>query len=140
MLTATKGNHNDQAHHFHARRRHRAQFRYDQLCRAEAGPESEGSGADLLQARDRRKLILTHTDQPNNKPTEHPRTTTMTKLISTLAVVITLITTSAAGAQTRQRQELVNRPAPNVTIPVSGAEWWQNKGNSEDMGYTSRGR
>jgi hypothetical protein len=63
----------------------------------------------------------------------------MTRLIiSTLAAAITLITASAAGAQTRQRQELVNRPAPNVTI--SGAEWWQNKGNSEDMGSTHRGR
>jgi len=42
---------------------------------------------------------------------------------------ILTITASAALAAPRQKKPpTINRPAP-----MSGAEWWQNKGNSEEM-------
>src|SRR6266550_6814591 len=98
MLTATKGNHNDQAYHLDARRRNRTQLRVHQLRCAEA----EGPGADLLHAGDRPRVILTQTI---NQSTDHrhSRRTTMTKLvISMLAAAIALSSVSTSFAAPKQ--------------------------------------
>src|SRR6266567_3784437 len=102
MLTATKGNHNDQAYHLDARRHHRTQLRVHQLRCAEADPEAEGPGADLLHARDRPRVIL---NQTINRSTNHrhSRRTTMTKLIiSMLAAAIALSSVSTSFAAPKQ--------------------------------------
>src|SRR5882757_2460585 len=103
MLTATKGNHNDQAYHLDTRRRHRTQLRVHQLRCAEADPEAEGPGADLLHARDRPRMILTQTINQSTDP-GHSRRTTMTKLIiSTLAAAIALSSVSTSFAAPKQK-------------------------------------
>jgi hypothetical protein len=49
--------------------------------------------------------------------------------VSTVLAAILTITASAALAAPRQKPPpTINRPAP-----ISGAEWWQNKGIAEDM-------
>ena len=49
--------------------------------------------------------------------------------VSAVLVAILTITASAALAAPRQKQPpTINRPGP-----MSGAEWWQNKGIAEDM-------
>jgi len=51
--------------------------------------------------------------------------------VSAVLAAILTITASAAVAAPRQKQQpLINRPAPT---PISGSEWWQNRGNAEEM-------
>src|SRR3954471_21907719 len=108
MLTATKGNHHDQAHHLNARRRHRSHLRFHQLCRAEADREAEGSRANLLHARDWPRVILTQTVNQSTD-VRHSRRTTMTKLIiSTLvaAIALTSVSTSFAAPKQTPKQKV----------------------------------
>jgi hypothetical protein len=49
--------------------------------------------------------------------------------VSAVLAAIFTITASAALAAPRQKQPpTINRPAP-----ISGSEWWQNRGNAEEM-------
>ena len=58
-------------------------------------------------------------------------------LSAVLAAILTLTASAAALAAPRQKHPpTVNRP----TAPMSGAEWWQNQGNAEDMGIPYRRR
>ena len=50
--------------------------------------------------------------------------------ISAILAALLTITASAAVAAPRQKEP----PTVNHPTPMSGAEWWQNKGNAEDMG------
>jgi hypothetical protein len=60
--------------------------------------------------------------------------------VSAMLVAILMINVSAAVAAPRQKnQALVNRPPP-ITVPITGAEWWQNKGISEEVGIPYRRR
>ena len=55
--------------------------------------------------------------------------------VSAMLVAVLMINVSAAGAAPRQKnQALINRPAPiAVSRPGTGAEWWQDKGYSEEV-------
>ena len=57
--------------------------------------------------------------------------------VSTVLAAILTITASAALAAPRQKQPpTINRPEPptiNRPAPISGAEWWQNRGIAEEM-------
>ena len=56
----------------------------------------------------------------------------MTKLIiSTLAAAIALSSASSTFAAPKQKASAQSESRP---LPETGAEWWQNKGNAEDMG------
>src|SRR5712672_1725159 len=56
--------------------------------------------------------------------------------LSTVLAAFLTITASAALAEPRQKQPpTINRP-----VPISGAEWWQNKGIAEEMGVPYRSR
>ena len=56
--------------------------------------------------------------------------------VSAVLAAILTITASAALAEPRQKQPpTINRP-----VPISGAEWWQNKGIAEEMGVPYRSR
>jgi hypothetical protein len=57
---------------------------------------------------------------------------TMFKKFTISAVLAAIVATTASAAFAAPRQSpppTVNRPAPNT-----GAEWWQDKGNADDMG------
>jgi hypothetical protein len=57
-----------------------------------------------------------------------------------MLVAVLMINISAAVAAPQQKnQPLVNRPPP-ITVPDTGAEWWQNKGISEEVGIPYRRR
>jgi hypothetical protein len=49
------------------------------------------------------------------------------------AVVATMVSTAFASPRHNRPSQTVNRP-----VPSTGAEWWQTKGNSEDMGIVYR--
>jgi len=55
--------------------------------------------------------------------------------VSAMLVAVLMINVSVAvGAPRQKNQQLVNRPAPTtVNRPVTGAEWWQDKGYSEEV-------
>jgi hypothetical protein len=56
---------------------------------------------------------------------------------SAALIVIVTATTSTAFARSHH-SNLAGRHNNNVRVPISGAEWWQNKGIVEEMGYHYR--
>ena len=66
-------------------------------------------------------------------------------IISTLAAAVVLSGMSSSFAAPKQKvQEQISSPKlnsqDNGTVPMTGAEWWQNRGNAEDMGMVYRSR
>jgi hypothetical protein len=60
----------------------------------------------------------------------------MFKKYALSAILAALLATAASAAFAAPRQAqpaTINRPPP-----ATGAEWWQDKGNSEDMGVPYR--
>jgi hypothetical protein len=73
----------------------------------------------------------------------------MLKKFTFLAALIVIVTTLTSAAFARSRHSHLSdrhnnvRVYGNVRVPISGAEWWQNKGIIEEIGYhyrTSRHR
>ena len=54
--------------------------------------------------------------------------------LSTILAAILATTISAAFAGPKPKRET------NSTVPMTGAEWWQSKGNADDMGVDYRRR
>jgi hypothetical protein len=52
-------------------------------------------------------------------------------LSAVLAAILATTTSAAFAAPTPKRHD-------NATVPTTGAEWWQNKGNAEEMGSVYR--
>jgi hypothetical protein len=45
-----------------------------------------------------------------------------------LAAILTITASAAFAAPREKKPPTINRPAP-----ISSAEWWQNRGNAEEM-------
>ena len=60
----------------------------------------------------------------------------MFKKLTLSAILAAMLATTISAAFATPKQ----KPNNNTTVPITGAEWWQDRGNAEDMGVVYRPR
>ena len=60
----------------------------------------------------------------------------MFKKLTLSAILAAMLATTISAAFAAPKQ----KPQNNTTVPMTSAEWWQDRGNAEDMGIVYRRR